>query len=107
MFRNNLSGESQSFSARYFCRFCSTFSCRQSGFEMLAISRRVLLVLLAVSALSVIADAMTLRGRVVAVADGDTITVLVSPNSQHKIRLAGIDAPEHGQPFSNRSKQNL
>src|SRR5262249_1944345 len=28
-------------------------------------------------------------------------------NSQHKIRLAGIDAPEHGQPFSNRSKQNL
>lgn len=46
-------------------------------------------------------------GRVVAVADGDTITVLDSNNQQHKIRLAGIDAPERKQPFGNVSKKHL
>lgn len=52
-------------------------------------------------------QAETLTGRVVGIADGDTLTVLDSANQQHKIRLAGIDAPEKGQPFGNRSKQNL
>ena len=40
----------------------------------------------------------TLIGRVVGVADGDTITVLDAANQQHKIRLGGIDAPEKNQP---------
>jgi len=35
-----------------------------------------------------------ISGRVVGVSDGDTITVLDSKNTQYKIRLAGIDAPE-------------
>ncbi len=48
-----------------------------------------------------------LSGRVVAVADGDTITVLDSSNRQHKVRLSGIDAPEKAQPFGNKSKQHL
>ena len=47
------------------------------------------------------------EARVVDVADGDTVTVLDSNNVQHKIRLAGIDAPEKGQPFADRSKQSL
>ena len=47
------------------------------------------------------------EGRVVAVADGDTLTVLDSNKLQHKIRVAGIDAPEKGQPFGDRSKQSL
>ena len=42
-----------------------------------------------------------------AVADGDTITVLDSGNRQQKIRLAGIDAPEKGQAFGNVSRQHL
>ena len=43
----------------------------------------------------------------VGVADGDTITVLDGNRVRHKIRLAGIDAPEKGQPFGDRSKQSL
>lgn len=51
--------------------------------------------------------AAILIGRVVSVADGDTITVLDDSNTQHKIRLAGIDAPERKQPFGQRSKELL
>jgi endonuclease YncB( thermonuclease family) len=47
------------------------------------------------------------EGRMVGVSDGDTITVLDDARSQHKIRFAGIDAPEKGQPFGERSKQSL
>jgi len=44
-------------------------------------------------------------GKVVAVADGDSITVL--HERQVKVRLVDIDAPEKAQPFGNRSKQAL
>lgn len=53
------------------------------------------------------AGSQTLEVRVVSVADGDTITVVDSNQLQHRIRLAGIDAPEKGQPFSERSRQAL
>jgi len=46
-------------------------------------------------------------GKVVGIADGDTITVLRDGRDQVKIRLYGIDAPESGQPFGKASKQNL
>ena len=49
----------------------------------------------------------TLTGRVVAIADGDTITILDSANTQHRIRLEGIDAPESHQAFGEQSKQSL
>lgn len=42
----------------------------------------------------------------VAVHDGDTITVLVE-KTQTKIRLAGIDAPELKQDFGNVAKRTL
>ncbi len=48
-----------------------------------------------------------LSGRVVGVADGDTVTVLDASRQQHKIRLMGIDAPEKKMPYGNRSKQSL
>ena len=47
------------------------------------------------------------RGRVVKVADGDTITILDAANVQHKIRFHGIDAPEKAQAFGQKSKQHL
>ena len=45
-----------------------------------------------------------LFGKVVSVADGDTITVLVG-RKQMKVRLAEIDAPERRQPFGTRAKK--
>jgi len=48
-----------------------------------------------------------LVGRVVKVSDGDTITVLDSSKTQHKIRLQGIDAPEKKQAFGNASRKFL
>jgi endonuclease YncB( thermonuclease family) len=52
------------------------------------------------------ASADTLTGRIVKVADGDTITVL-QDNTQHRIRLQGIDAPERKQPYGNASRKHL
>jgi endonuclease YncB( thermonuclease family) len=46
-------------------------------------------------------------GQVVKIADGDTLTVLDKTNAQHKIRLAGIDAPEKGQPFGTQARNAL
>ena len=60
---------------------------------------------IAVMALSCAATQLT--GRVVGVHDGDTVTVLDANRVQHKIRLAGIDAPELKQAFGTRSRQNL
>ena len=48
-----------------------------------------------------------LTGRVVRVIDGDTLVVLDESNTQHKMRLAGIDCPERKQPWSTRAKQTL
>jgi endonuclease YncB( thermonuclease family) len=48
-----------------------------------------------------------LDGKTVGVSDGDTVTVLDSSNTQHKIRLEAVDAPESHQPFGTKSKQAL
>ena len=53
------------------------------------------------------ASAATIEGHVVGVHDGDSITVIDADRVQHRIRLAGIDAPELKQAFCARSKQNL
>jgi endonuclease YncB( thermonuclease family) len=53
------------------------------------------------------AYADTLSGLVIGVTDGDTIAVLDNTKTQHKIRLAGIDAPEKKQAFGNVSKKSL
>lgn len=57
--------------------------------------------------LASIAPAETITGKVVAVSDGDTITVLDSNKRQVKVRLAQIDAPEKKQNYGQASKQAL
>lgn len=52
-------------------------------------------------------EAAILKGRVVGVADGDSVTVLDANKARHRVRLSAIDAPEKGQAFGNRSKQHL
>jgi endonuclease YncB( thermonuclease family) len=49
---------------------------------------------------------LLVEGRVVAVADCDTITFLDRDKRQHKIRLNGIDAREKGEDSGFRSKEN-
>jgi endonuclease YncB( thermonuclease family) len=44
---------------------------------------------------------------VVRVVDGDTIVVLDAQKTQRRLRLGGIDAPERGQPYGTKSKENL
>lgn len=53
--------------------------------------------------LSIILLSFTLKGKVIRVSDGDTIVILDSTNTQHRIRLDGIDCPEKGQPFGNKA----
>lgn len=48
-----------------------------------------------------------ITGKVIRVADGDTITILDAQNTQNKIRLYGIDAPEKVQDFGNKSREKL
>jgi endonuclease YncB( thermonuclease family) len=49
--------------------------------------------------------AQNLTGKVISVADGDTITILTATKQQIKIRLYGIDTPESGQAFGQKAKQ--
>lgn len=65
------------------------------------------LVLAGVLFVSQLTLAATLTGRVVAIADGDTLTVLTSTHTQERIRIAGIDAPEKRQPYGQAAKRKL
>jgi endonuclease YncB( thermonuclease family) len=69
------------------------------------ILRRALFVLLLL--IAVPAWAETLTGRVVSIADGDTLTLLTAANQQVKVRLHGIDTPEARQPWGTRARQAL
>ena len=53
------------------------------------------------------ACAAELAGSVVAVKDGDSIVVLDDMHRQYQVRLGGIDAPEHSQPYGQASKRAL
>lgn len=67
------------------------------------------LVLLCVTLLSIAACQASAgdTGRVVRVLDGDSLIVRRPDGTDLEVRVHGIDAPEHRQPWSQRSRQAL
>ncbi|NND98983.1 MAG: micrococcal nuclease [Pirellulaceae bacterium] len=48
-----------------------------------------------------------IRGRVDWIADGDSFHFQCDDGSSLRVRLEGIDCPEHGQPFADQAKRVL
>jgi len=63
--------------------------------------------MLACSAAAQAAELRRLDVKVIRITDGDTIVVLDSNQLEHRVRLAGIDAPERSQAFGDRARKNL
>ena len=57
--------------------------------------------------ISSICSGQSFRVKVVGVSDGDTFTAINRDNLRLRFRIAGIDAPERRQPFSNVAKNAL
>jgi endonuclease YncB( thermonuclease family) len=68
---------------------------------------RVLLALVMLLFAQVACAGADLTGRVVAIGDGNTLTLLTPRREQVRIRLADIDTPERGQPYADRARQAL
>lgn len=67
---------------------------------------RVLFEIAAVALAATTAIAADFSGKVLRVQDGDSLTVLVD-QTQVRVRLVDIDAPELGQAFGKRSRESL
>ena len=75
---------------------------RYRGFESLSLRH----LLLALSAAAAAAHAETFEASVVGVQDGDSLTVM-RERQRVRVRLVGIDAPEHKQPYGDQSRKSL
>ena len=66
--------------------------------------RAAFLILFLFNAIAFSSDISTFRGKVIGVLDGDTIEVL-KDKAPVRIRLYGIDCPEHDQDFGTRARR--
>src|SRR5262245_33059817 len=75
---------------------------------LVALTLRLVIIgtLVAIHSLAVHAETRIV-GKVVGILDGDTVTLVDMNLQQYRVRLAGIDAPERGQPFSQVSQVHL
>jgi len=78
------------------------FKALDSSWTKVTLADLILFVLLLLLSLPV--HSLAWEGRCTGITDGDTIKVL-HDEQEVKIRLASIDCPERGQPFSQRAKQ--
>lgn len=67
---------------------------------------RTVPVALGLLGLALICSAETFTGRVVAITDGDTLAVFMQ-GAPIRVRIADVDAPERGQPFSRKAREAL
>jgi endonuclease YncB( thermonuclease family) len=81
--------------------------------QMIKLQPRCLRPLLVISVLAITTTvvaasppAPTLTGKVVSIADGDTLPLLVD-KTQIRVRFEGIDTPERAQPFGRKAGQAL
>jgi endonuclease YncB( thermonuclease family) len=68
---------------------------------------RQLVLLLPLLAAAGAASADTISGNVIAIHDGDTLTLVDKDKKRYRIRLAAIDAPERKQAYGTRSRNSL
>jgi endonuclease YncB( thermonuclease family) len=52
-------------------------------------------------------ETLLLRGYATTLSDGDTFALVLPDHTQHRIRPAGADAPERGQPYWRASRAYL
>lgn len=74
---------------------------------MLSLRVSLLHCLVLVMAAASFTMAETFSGKVVAIGDGDSLTVLTASQKQVRIRLEEIDAPESKQAFGSAAKKSL
>jgi endonuclease YncB( thermonuclease family) len=84
---------------------CSNNHQKCNNIQMNAL--RTLLISLALLASAAISAGPLTPGLVVAISDGDTITLLTEDKQQLKVRLAGIDTPEKKQAFGTKARDHL
>jgi micrococcal nuclease len=76
--------------------------------RLLAVALALVMVLLTAYKPSAAHEAThEVRGRIVKLTDGDTVTLLVASNIRITIRLAGIDAPESRMPYGQAAQAHL
>jgi micrococcal nuclease len=84
---------------------CSNNHQKCNNYRMNAI-RSLLLSLVLFASAAISAGPLT-PGLVIAISDGDTITLLTEDKQQLKVRLAGIDTPEKKQAFGTKARDHL
>ncbi len=87
--------------------FQNAISCLNLSAPLLVVQRLLLAVGLAAAFGAARGADWVLEGGVVAVLDGDTLTLADSANAKHRIRIGWIAAPRPGQPFASAAKVHL